>query len=557
MAISFARPKRRFLNSIHYQVRESLVRISPFGAIVRTLTVSWCAICAIFAPALSAATKDTAHERHVVLLVWDGMRPDFVGQKTTPTLWQLAHEGVQFQNHHAVYPTSTEVNGAALATGTYPNRTSLLANREYRPRIDFLHAIDTGDASSIKKGDETSGGNYLALPTVAELVRAAGRQAVIAGSKSAALLADRHAEWTTALSEDKGLTVFAAAPTSSALSAQTQHMLGPFLTKAGISFADRNIYTTHVLTEILWRNGIPDFSLLWLSDPDLTQHETAPGSPASLAAIKSSDDNLARVLRALEKRHARATTDVIVVSDHGFSTIERAIDFASLLRQAGFDAVSSFDNEPKPGQIMVVGNGGTVLFYVIGHDPTVTAKLVDSLQRSDCAGVIFARDKFEGTFPLAAAQLTTADAPDLVIALRWTEKANQFGTAGSITTDAARGVGHGSHATLSRFDVHNICIANGPHFRREFLDIAPTSNADVAPTIVNLLGLDRPDKMDGRVLGEAFASESEAPKAAAHRLEATRQFSDRTWRQWLQISTYGGASYLDQGNGASEPIVNN
>ena len=46
------------------------------------------------------------------------------------------------------------------------------------------------------------------------------------------------------------------------------------------------------------------------------------------------------------------------------------------------------------------------------------------------AGVIFARDKFEGTFPLAAAQLTTADAPDLVIALRWTEKANQFGTAG-------------------------------------------------------------------------------------------------------------------------------
>ncbi|HEV2095122.1 MAG TPA: alkaline phosphatase family protein [Chthoniobacterales bacterium] len=534
------------------------MRIPEFGAIVQALTAVGCAICAIFAPALAAATKDAAHERHVVLLVWDGMRPDFVGQKTTPTLWQLAHEGVQFQNHHAVYPTSTEVNGAALATGAYPNRTSLLANREYRPRIDFLHAIDTGDASSIKKGDETSGGNYLALPTVAELVRAAGRRAVIAGSKSVALLADRHAEWTTALSEDKGLTVFAAAPMSSGLSAQTQQMLGPLLTKAGISFADRNTYTTHVLTEILWRDGIPDFSLLWLSDPDLTQHETAPGSPASLAAIKSSDDNLARVLRALEKQHARATTDVIVVSDHGFSTIERAIDFAGLLRQAGFDAVNSFDNERKPGQIMVVGNGGTVLFYVIGHDPTVTAKLVDSLQRSDCAGVIFARDKFEGTFPLAAAQLGTAEAPDLVVALRWTEKANQFGTAGSITTDAARGVGHGSHATLSRFDVQNICVANGPHFRREFLDTAPTSNVDIAPTIVNLLGRDRSDKMDGRVLSEAFANESsETPKAEARRLEATRQFSDRTWRQWLQISTYGGATYLDQGNGASEPVVSN
>ncbi|MBA2585024.1 MAG: hypothetical protein H0U99_00880, partial [Chthoniobacterales bacterium] len=133
-----------------------------------------------------------------------------------------------------------------------------------------------------------------------------------------------------------------------------------------------------------------------------------------------------------------------------------------------------------------------------------------------------------------------------------------FRTAGSITTDAARGAGHGSHATLSRFDVHNICIANGPHFRRGFLDTAPSSNVDIAPTIVNLLGLDRPDKMGGRVLGEAFVDgPSASAPVEARRLEGTRQFSDRTWRQWLQISTYGGASYLDQGNGASEPIVNN
>src|SRR6267378_5581188 len=73
---------------------------------------------------------------HVVVVVWDGMRPDFVNETNTPTLYQLAREGVFFQNHHAVYLCSTEVNGTAIATGCYPNRSGILANREYRPTIN-------------------------------------------------------------------------------------------------------------------------------------------------------------------------------------------------------------------------------------------------------------------------------------------------------------------------------------------------------------------------------------------------------------------------------------
>ena len=71
--------------------------------------------------------------RHVVVIVWDGMRPDFVTESNTPTLWQLAREGVTFQNHHPVYLSSTEVNGTALATGAYPSHDGIVANKEYRP----------------------------------------------------------------------------------------------------------------------------------------------------------------------------------------------------------------------------------------------------------------------------------------------------------------------------------------------------------------------------------------------------------------------------------------
>ena len=94
-----------------------------------------------FTPLAFAAGK----AKHVVVIVWDGMRPDFISQEHTPTLYQLARDGVMFENHHAVYCSSTEVNGTAIATGAYPQNSGIIANREYRPDIDSRKAIDTQD----------------------------------------------------------------------------------------------------------------------------------------------------------------------------------------------------------------------------------------------------------------------------------------------------------------------------------------------------------------------------------------------------------------------------
>ena len=117
------------------------------------------ALLACFLPAtLLCETKPAPNDRHVVVLVWDGMRPDFVTEQNTPALWKLAREGVTFRHHHSVYPTATNVNGAAIATGAYPNHNSLLANREYRPLINPRKAIENAEPDVIRKGDETSGG---------------------------------------------------------------------------------------------------------------------------------------------------------------------------------------------------------------------------------------------------------------------------------------------------------------------------------------------------------------------------------------------------------------
>src|ERR1700682_896517 len=78
---------------------------------------------------------------HVVVVVWDGMRPDFVSEQSTPALWKLAHRGVTFRNHHSVFPSATIVNGTAINTGVYPNRSSILVNHDYLPQIDATKSI--------------------------------------------------------------------------------------------------------------------------------------------------------------------------------------------------------------------------------------------------------------------------------------------------------------------------------------------------------------------------------------------------------------------------------
>src|SRR5438045_408948 len=376
----------------------------------------------------AAAAVPAKPERHVVVVVWDGMRPDFVTEQNTPTLWKLAREGIIFRNHHAVYPSATMVNGTAIVTGVYPGKNGIIANHVYRPDIDPHHSIDVELPAVVKKGDEVSGGKYILVPTIAELVQHAGGRTVIASAKTVGLLLDRQADVETA---KNCVTLFAGKSLPAEIIPSITATLGPFPS----GHLQQDAWTTKALTDCFWKDGVPALSVLWLGEPDLTQHESAPGSPASIAAIKSSDENLAAMLAALDRQNARGTTDVFVVSDHGFSTIERSVDLRKILNDAGFTAKTEFTDEPKPGDIMLAGNGGCVLFYVTGHDEKIIRRLVEFLQQSDLAGVIFTKHPMEGTFSLDQAKIANDRSPDVVMAFRWKDQKNQFGVLGMIDAD--------------------------------------------------------------------------------------------------------------------------
>jgi predicted AlkP superfamily pyrophosphatase or phosphodiesterase len=497
--------------------------------------------------ALACSSALAGEPRHVVVVVWDGMRPDFVSEKNTPALWQMAKEGVAFRNHHAVYPSATNVNGTAIATGVYPGHSGILANHVYRPELEAKKSIDVEAGAVVEKGDLWSAGKYVAAPTIAELLQEAGQSSVIATAKTVGLLLDRHVDPARG---KNSITLFAGVSLPASVAASMTKTLGAFppATKAG----ERDAWTTKALTDFLWRDQLPAFSLLWLGEPDYTEHGTAPGTSEALNAIKSADENFARMLAALDRRGARSTTDIFVVSDHGFSTIARMIDLRKILKEAEFNAVTEFSGEPKPGDIMIVGNGGTVLFYVMQQDARTTQRLVDFLQQSDFAGVIFTKKRMAGTFPLKRGGIDNETAPDVVLAFRWNDSKNQFGTPGMIDADWQRPAGQGTHATLSRFDMHNMLVAAGPDFRRGETDDIASGNVDLAPTILRVLGIS-PPQMDGRILSEAMVGGASAKlKAETETMEATNDFPIGKWRQYLKVSRVGATIYLDEGNGQYE-----
>lgn len=497
---------------------------------------------------------------HVILVIWDGMRPDFINAENTPNLHALAERGTFFANNHSFWPTTTEVNGTVLATGAFPARSHVVANQEYRPDIEPRGPVHTEDAEVMRKGDEVSGGKYLGVATVVETVRKAGQPTVVAGTKPVALIQDRSPERPA---EPHSVTLFAGKTYPTSQLEAIVAALGPNPpykpdTKNPAPNTAGNEWTRRALLEHLWKDGVPRYTVLWLSDPDFPQHVSSPGHPAALAGIHDSDANLGLVVAELQKRGELDKTDIFVVSDHGFSTIENWADPVKYYNEHGVSVAKKFTSPPASGQVMSVSVGGATGLYVIGHDAATISKLVELLQQSDFAGPIFTRDALPGTFAISSAHLDSPQGADIVFSFRWNDKKNAVGTPGMVLAEGTPGLG--MHGSLSKFDIHNTLVAGGPDIRAGYRDEFPTGNIDVAPTILHLLGLQSPDGVDGRVLTEAFAgTDLPTEKPVTKRVEASREitsgviFKDkRTWRQYLQTTSFAGRTYFDEGNAGSQ-----
>jgi arylsulfatase A-like enzyme len=517
-----------------------------FPALNLIMRIGFGLVLLVFVNLLSMSAFATGKAKHVIVIVWDAMRPDFVTEEYAPTLSRLARGGVWFENHHCLYLSSTEVNGTAIATGAYPEHDGIIANREYRPAIDASKPFHTELVPQVRKGDELSHQHFVRVPTTAEILQARGMKTLIAGAKGVAFLHDRSLRPESA----KSIALFAGQSVPPGVAQMITSLHGPFPASEE-STPTRNDWTTDAVIDPLWVDGVPSFTLLWMNEPDASQHQYGPGSAKALAAIKNVDDNLAKILRTLEAKGVLDQTDILIVSDHGCSTISSLVDVVESLNAAGFKATRAFNGTPAKGEILAVSNGGSVLLYVAGHDKEVTGKLVEFLQGWSFTGVIFTPTATEGTFSLHQGLIASPDAPDVVVSMRWKSDKSDNGTRGTLVSDLYDyGPGQGMHVSLSPSDMHNTLVGFGPDFRAGTVDHLPSGNVDVAPTILWILGVKQPKSMDGRVLSEALVDcEIKFKSYEQSHLEVLRKSGNGVWHQYLNTVEVNGVIYLDEGNG--------
>jgi arylsulfatase A-like enzyme len=491
--------------------------------------------------------------RFVIVFVVDGLRPDAITAADTPTLFRLRSEGVEFLNSHAVFPTVTRVNAAALATGTHPGTNGILGNQMFVPAVEPTRAFNTGDHRNLLRLDQATGGRLVLARTLAERLQAHGLSlaGVSSGSTgSAFLLNPRAASGVGVLINsafEPGQSV--AYPLDVSTTVLAKFGPGPAKVSGAARYDAVVTWTQQVLREYVLPTLRPDVVINWLTEPDHTQHHIGVGSPSAREALRNDDREIGRVLTSLDDLGLTPTADIFVVSDHGFSTNTAGVDVARALVDAGLKA--SADS----GDVVLASSGQAVALHVESHDLGRIARIARFVQSCDWGGVVFCsgrapgdpRGAVEGTFALDLIHAANSErGADLLFTFPWTSEPNTFGVRG---TDLAN-VGGGAtlyasdHGSMSPWNVRNTLFAGGVDFKKKTAARVPAGNVDVTPTILRLLGIPDDDGLDGRVLAEALEHGPDPEQVAVDTRVHTVESG--AYRAAIQVSLVDNRRYVDK-----------
>jgi predicted AlkP superfamily pyrophosphatase or phosphodiesterase len=351
-------------------MRSSVLHRSSCLAILAAILLAACATHT--GPALSSKTAVPAATatRRVIVFVWDGMRPDSISEADTPHLAALARRGTWFTDNHSSYPTLTMMNAAAFASGAFSGKSGFYGNEIYRPgapartssgsEYDLDDPVFTEDVGILKQLDANQDGHLLLIGTLFQAAQRAGLRTAAVGKVGPAFLQDY--KGGSILIDEK--TVL---PLEFAHELQAAHYAlpadapfafpngglrlaagngDPTFRPRGVKMTDKvtvdpsdahgsppaaaNRYLMSVFLDYILPQKRPDLAFVWLRNPDTTEHDYGPGSPNYHDALKAQDDLLGKLEDKLAELGLAATTDLIVVSDHGHSTVSGPLDIFPL-----------------------------------------------------------------------------------------------------------------------------------------------------------------------------------------------------------------------------------
>lgn len=309
-------------------------------------------------------------DRKVMIFVWDGLRPDSINPTDTPNLHALRETGVDFTDNHATYPTFTMINAASFATGALPASAGHYGNTLWQPgaagmdsankHVNFQQPVFVEDYGILTALTNYLKGDLLLVGTLFEAAHKAKLRTAAIGKTGAAyiqdykrgdMMLDEKAVLPLALAKElqsAGFPLPATAPNAFApgelvLSPTNGSPIAfrpPKRLNDGVSFDPTDttgspykaalqylvdVYLNHILPK-----KDPALTVLWIRDPDTSQHNYGVGSPNARDALRSNDRMLGQLRAKLKELGQDGSTDILVVSDHGHSNVAGASAFFPL-----------------------------------------------------------------------------------------------------------------------------------------------------------------------------------------------------------------------------------
>jgi phosphonoacetate hydrolase len=485
-----------------------------------------------------------AQTQRVLLFFWDGMRPDHIGPDLTPHLHQLATTGTWYRDARDAWPSISDPNISTLATGSYPGRhgihngflTGLPGNRT--PIMPNVKA-------SVERLRTVNDGRVLPVQTLPEALVEAGKRVVTMGSGPAG-----HCNMLDP--EEVAIAIHTSFGYPGPVMATVRERFGDPPAKA-IGDTGTDDWVTDILLDYVLREVEPDVALVYSGEPDVVQHACDVASPEALATIRAHDDRLGRVLEAVAA--SDVPTAVIVMSDHGFSTIKTSVNLRDGLQEAGFaDALAA-------GRLVSGPIGNEVVVEDGAGARDLGLRVGEWLAQQEWVGGLFATDDLAGELPGTVSLRRAwndrhereATSPTLLWSFAWAAEANGyastgFADSGTLDLGLIKRMGIAlelpplvaNHGSLSPYDINCTLVLGGAGIRSSGAIDVPGGVVDLAPTILELFGLPPLPDADGRPLAEAFADGPTPGDVEVRREELAELRSGPLARQWV-----GATAYLD------------
>jgi len=416
-------------------------------ALLLGCALAWSASASPAAPGTSAPDGP-----NVVVLSFDGVRPDALDDAALDAFARVAREGVRAESLVPVFPSSTFPNHVALATGAPVDVHGIVGNRF---RDADLGDFDYGEAAAFLQAEP--------------LWAAAERQGVRAATFF----------WVGSETPWRGTAA--------------TYRKAPF---------DGDVGEAEKVDQILaWLDlpaeRRPRLILSWWHGADAAGHRHGPRHEDTVAMLRGQDRQLGRLLRGFDARGLWASTTLVLVSDHGMVAVRETHDLGDVLEAAGIGAyvvhASAVANVhlDRPEQ-------ASQAVRVLSAVPGVTA-----WRREDLP----ARLRYD--HPRAGDVVAIAE-PGVALWKAWRglDLLHRAGAPFGLEVGA-----HGYDPEATR-EVHAIFLAMGRGVAQGRV-LGPQRTLDVAATVAALLGIDPPGSSEGHPIPLAEGAAIRAAPAAA------------------------------------------